>query len=132
MGKMTKLDTKMFPQTPWDTLVTSIVCNVPEEVGATDKGMTDLIERTCVPDASLDDEKTKKALEDFLQAKRKQFGVHKDDEFTRFEFSSKRKRMSTIISNAGVGGYDKRLLCKGASEYVLENCSHYLDTNGTR
>ena len=132
MGKMTKLDTSLFPQAPWDMLVTSIVCNVPEEVGATDKGMTDLIERTCVTDASLDDEKTKKALEEFLQAKRKQYGVHKEEAFTRFEFSSKRKRMSTIISNAGVGGHDKRLLCKGASEYVLENCSHYLDTNGTR
>jgi Ca2+ transporting ATPase len=131
-GKMTKIDPGMFPAQPWETLVTSIVCNVPEEVGATDKGMTDLLERTCVPDAKLNDAQTKEALEKFLQARRKQHGVHKDEEFTRFEFSSKRKRMSTIISNAGNGGYDKRLLCKGASEYVLENCSHYLDSNGAK
>ena len=41
--------------------------------------------------------------------------------------------MSTIISNAtGNGGYDKRLLCKGASEMVKGCCSHYLDENGDR
>ena len=68
-----------------------------------------------------------------MQAQRKKYGVHKNDDFIRFEFSSKRKRMSTVISNAtGNGGYDKRLLCKGASEYVLEQCTHYLDASGTR
>jgi hypothetical protein len=39
--------------------------------------------------------------------------------------------MSTIISNAtGNGGYDKRLLVKGASEMVKNCCSHYLDEDG--
>ena len=39
--------------------------------------------------------------------------------------------MSTIICNAtGNGGYDKRLLVKGASEMVKSCCSHYLDENG--
>ena len=46
----------------------------------------------------------------------------------RFPFTSKRKRMSTIINNAtGNGGYDRRLLIKGASEIVKGACTHYLD-----
>lgn len=53
--------------------------------------------------------------------------------YIRFPFSSKRKRMSTVISNAtGQGGYDKRLCIKGASEIVKGCCSHYLDENGER
>ena len=56
-----------------------------------------------------------------------------DPGFISFPFSSKRKRMSTIIENAtGQGGYDKRLLIKGASEIVKACCSHYLDENGDR
>lgn len=52
----------------------------------------------------------------------------------RFHFTSKRKRMSTIIDNCGPTEhkYDKRCLMKGASEYVLESCSHYLDENGVK
>lgn len=130
---MLKLDTKVFPSAPWELLMTSIICNVPEDVGATDKGMTDLLERCCITDASLSVAKTAVALEEHFQAERKKYKVHKNDPFQRFEFSSKRKRMSTIISNAtGAGGYDKRLLCKGASEYVVSQCSHYLDTEGVR
>lgn len=42
--------------------------------------------------------------------------------------------MSTVVSNIKDAefGYPKRLLCKGASEMVLECCSHYLDENGVR
>ena len=41
--------------------------------------------------------------------------------------------MSTIIENAtGEGGYDKRLLIKGASEIVKGCCTHYLDAQGNR
>lgn len=54
-------------------------------------------------------------------------------EFIRFPFSSKRKRMSTVIEEAtGEGGYDKRLLIKGASEIVKKCCTHYLDEDGNR
>ena len=42
--------------------------------------------------------------------------MHVPEEKTRFNFSSKRKRMSTIIENIGLGGYDKRIHCKGASD----------------
>mmetsp|Transcript_16551 Transcript_16551/g.20923 ORF Transcript_16551/g.20923 Transcript_16551/m.20923 type:complete len:227 (-) Transcript_16551:1510-2190(-) len=64
---------------------------------------------------------------------RDQHKVGARDDFIRFEFSSNRKRMSTIISNAtGQGDYDKRLLCKGASELVLAECSHYIASDGSR
>lgn len=47
----------------------------------------------------------------------------------RFQFDSSRKRMSTII-NTPEG--TKRIHIKGASEIVLESCTHYLDSNGDK
>jgi magnesium-transporting ATPase (P-type) len=47
--------------------------------------------------------------------------------FVRFQFDSSRKRMSTIIEP---GNGVKRIHVKGASEIVLESCTHYLDSNG--
>jgi len=60
--------------------------------------------------------------------------AHNSDDPIRFHFTSKRKRMSTIIENCGTTehGYDKRCLIKGASEYVLDSCSFYLDENGEK
>jgi magnesium-transporting ATPase (P-type) len=42
--------------------------------------------------------------------------------------------MSTVVSNIKDAefGYPKRLFVKGASEMVLDTCSHYLDENGER
>jgi hypothetical protein len=37
--------TDHMTQEHWDLISTSIACNVPEEFGATDKGMVDLLER---------------------------------------------------------------------------------------
>lgn len=56
------------------------------------------------------------------------------EDFVRFHFTSKRKRMSTILSNVGTTefGYDKRCHIKGASEIVLGSCTHYLTTDGTK
>jgi len=53
---------------------------------------------------------------------------HLPGEFVRFHFTSKRKRMSTIMEKCGTTehGYDKRIHIKGASEIVLESCTHYL------
>jgi Ca2+-transporting ATPase len=54
--------------------------------------------------------------------------------FLRFQFDSSRKRMSTVIElPSGVStdhGYSKRLMIKGASEIILDTCTHYLDANG--
>ena len=77
---------------------------------------------------------TDKALDEFIV----RFGANKaglkskhmpeQANLVRFPFSSTRKRMSTIIENAtGKGGYDKRIMLKGASEIVLEVCSHYIN-----
>jgi len=54
------------------------------------------------------------------------------DEFIRFSFTSIRKRMTTVTKNHGVDEYDRRAQIKGASEYVLKACSHYIDSDGER
>ena len=110
---------KTFP-TPlhWNLLQQSIACNVPFDYGATDKGLVELIETRC--GANMDE----------IRVKHK---VSKTDVFTRFPFSSRRKRMSTIICNAtGKGGYDKRCLTKGAAEIILKGCTHYINERGER
>lgn len=47
---------------------------------------------------------------------------HLKENFTRFQFTSKRKRMSTVLTNIDDNEYeyDKRLHVKGASEIVLD------------
>jgi len=42
--------------------------------------------------------------------------------------------MSTVIElkEPHENGYNKRLLTKGASEIVVDTCSHYLDASGNR
>lgn len=106
-----------FTQIHWDLISQSIACNVSEDYGATDKGMVDLLERAST---NIDALKSKHSVGD------KQSKI-------RFPFSSKRKRMSTVIENAtGNGGYDKRLCIKGASEMILRECSHYIDEKGER
>ena len=46
---------------------------------------------------------------------------HLPTDFIRFHFTSKRKRMTSVMENCGQTehGYDKRALIKGASEIVL-------------
>mmetsp|Transcript_18218 Transcript_18218/g.16108 ORF Transcript_18218/g.16108 Transcript_18218/m.16108 type:complete len:92 (+) Transcript_18218:247-522(+) len=71
-----------------------------------------------------------------------QFGVnfeslredHLPEGFTRFNFTARRKKMSTILQNItdNENGYDKRLITKGASELVLNLCTHYIDENGSK
>ena|SRR3569833_1066081 len=55
--------------------------------------------------------------------------THLPEGFVRFHFTSKRKRMSTIMENCGQTehGHDKRIHMKGASEIVLGACTHYLN-----
>lgn len=65
------------------------------------------------------------------EAKRRE---HLPDEYIRFHFTSKRKRMSTILEHVGTTehGYDKRVHIKGAAEIVLASCSHYLNQDGEK
>ena len=44
------------------------------------------------------------------------------------EFSSARKKMSTIIAKDG----HHRIYAKGAPDFVLRTCTHYIDSNGNR
>lgn len=54
-------------------------------------------------------------------------------DFTRFPFTSKRKRMSTILNvNSTETGHSKRVHLKGAAEIVLDSCKYYLDENGRK
>jgi len=54
----------------------------------------------------------------------------------RFPFDSSRKRMSTVIEleddEQTEHNYPKRIHCKGASEIVLQTCSHYLNEQGEK
>ena len=56
------------------------------------------------------------------------------NDFVRFHFNSSRKRMSTILEHIEKTeyNYDKRIHMKGASEYVLDSCSHYLNADGIK
>lgn len=51
-------------------------------------------------------------------------------DLVRFQFDSARKRMSTVINPED--SQSKRVHIKGASEIVLETCTHYLDSSGER
>lgn len=55
-------------------------------------------------------------------------------DMTRFHFTSKRKRMSTITENCGQTehGYDRRVHMKGAAEIVLASCNFYLNQDGEK
>jgi magnesium-transporting ATPase (P-type) len=55
-------------------------------------------------------------------------------EYLRFQFDSSRKRMSTVVElpEPHENGHIKRLHTKGASEIVVETCTHYLDAEGNK
>lgn len=57
---------------------------------------------------------------------------HCQTPLTRFQFTSKRKKMSTVITNVSDNefGYNKRLHVKGAAEIVLDTCDTYIDEDG--
>jgi magnesium-transporting ATPase (P-type) len=59
---------------------------------------------------------------------------HIFDPMIRFQFNSKRKRMSTVINNCDSTefNHDARCHIKGAAEIVLDCCSGYLNESGQR
>jgi len=59
---------------------------------------------------------------------------HIPGRFLRFQFNSKRKRMTTVIKNCGEteNGHDRRSHMKGAAEKVLESCTSFLNENGQK
>jgi len=48
-----------------------------------------------------------------------------------FPFSSKRKRMSVLVKNASAAADNWTLYHKGAGEIVLQDCTSYLDADGS-
>ncbi len=96
----------------------AVCCNTSgtiKEAGATEAAMLKMIEKFGI---------------NYLDY-RKQF---LSQDFIRFHFTSKRKRMSTILENIKDAefSYDKRLHIKGAAEIVLNTCSHFLNEDGEK
>lgn len=116
-GKMTKLDFGTIFGESCNTfkplIEQNIACNTAANPGPTDMSMVDFLERTGTDSDALCKQ-------------------HLPAHMTRFPFSSKRKRMSTILENVpdAKEGYNKRLHIKGASELVKNCCSHFIDQNG--
>jgi P-type Ca2+ transporter type 2C len=54
--------------------------------------------------------------------------VFKDDQDKMFAFNSGKKRSTAIVHRNGGAA---RLLCKGAPEWVLRDCTHYTKSDGT-
>jgi len=48
----------------------------------------------------------------------------------QFPFNSTKKRSTVILCDFPEGGDKVKLLCKGASEVILEDCAYYADENG--
>ena len=88
------------------------------DASATELALLDLIDNTKYENFS------------FAECQKKYLTVNK----TRFMFTSKRKKMSTVLENVeetySNTGY--RLHVKGAAEIILAKCSHYLDESGSR
>ena len=107
----------LFPA-HWETVIQAISCNIPPltDLSATDKAMVDLLERGGVDSEAI---------------KEKHGVTDNNDKRIRFPFTSRRRRMSTVIENAGNGtSYNKRLVIKGAGEMILKCCTHYMDAKG--
>lgn len=108
---------------------------------ASDKTM-DMIRQTvsCNTSGSIDEaQATEKAMLKFIQRCQCNFeDVRKQlvpDSPIRFQFSSARKRMSTVVEvspDETEHSYGRRLHVKGASEIVLATCSHYLNEAGEK
>lgn len=104
-------------------LLESLACNTPmlDTAGATDKAMIEMIPRCLVEGKKQDVEEIRSRHLDSSRV-------------IRFEFTSKRKKMSTVVNNVDDNefGYDKRIHVKGASEIVLATCTHWINEEGNR
>jgi magnesium-transporting ATPase (P-type) len=57
---------------------------------------------------------------------------HLPEGFTRFDFTSSRKKITTILENINDNehGYDKRCHMKGAFEILIRSCTKFLGSDG--
>ena len=98
--------------------IQNLACNTQgthKDSNATDKAMIKVVPRTG---------------NDYKAMREK----HLPDGYVRFPFTSKRKKMSTVLENIDDNefGYDKRLHVKGAAEQILKLCSHWLNEDGQK
>ena len=107
-----------FSAAHWSMIEQQVACNIPKPgpdlkgLTATDRSMYDLLTR-CGTNI------------DTIQ---KKHDTVPGTDFIRFPFSSNRKRMSSVISNAhSDNAYGKRLVIKGASEMILKCCKYYMN-----
>lgn len=101
-----------FSAAHWAMIEQQVACNIPKEkdLSATDRSMADLLTRSGTDIAAI----------------QKKHSTVPGTVFIRFPFSSDRKRMSTVISDAHQdNAYGKRLVIKGASEMILKCCKYY-------
>jgi Ca2+ transporting ATPase len=106
-----------------------------------DKAARDLFIQGCACNTVGDIGKTN-ATEEAILKMLKQFGTdfHQmrdeflPEPFVRFQFTSKRKKMSSVLQNVSdtETGYSQRLHTKGAAEIILRLCTHYINENGDR
>lgn len=73
-----------------------------------------------------------KLLNQFQVDFHKMRAEHLPEQFVRFQFTSKRKKMSTVVEKISDSEtkYPKRLHVKGAAEIVLKLCNRYIDEHG--
>jgi Ca2+ transporting ATPase len=110
------MPTEKFKDLFYESLCCNTTGTLPNDCSATEKAMMVAMER----------------LETgIVESSRLAHGV-KDAKVVHF--TSDRKRMSTVIENCGEteNGHDRRLHCKGASEYVFGSCEFYLDNQGNK
>jgi len=79
---------------------------------------------------------TEIALLQFMQAMGEDYdkrrNAHLPSGFHRFTFSSRRKRMSTVLENVANAPTGRQLHVKGAAEMILASCTHYFDNEGNK
>lgn len=121
-GSEDKLNLKDLIQSEWTrTLIEQgVSCNTIgnlQDAGATELAMLKFISKCSV--------NFEKMRSEYLPV-----------QMTRFLFDSSRKRMSTVLelkdSDKNENGHPRRLHTKGASEIILDTCSHYLDQQGNK
>jgi Ca2+ transporting ATPase len=119
---MEPFDTNQFIKSKkaMELLSQAVSCN---SVGTIDKAQaTDLAMLKFIKRCGVDFERLR---DKYLDAK----------DMIRFPFDSARKRMSTVLNlgdEKNENGYHMRLHTKGASEIIVETCTHYLDIDGNK
>jgi magnesium-transporting ATPase (P-type) len=113
---------KYFTEKKWNLIKQSFACNSATEITSDGK-------ETSTFKTDLTFTKLLAKLGENVKDLRSQFIKPIDGEIPRIAFSSKRKRMSTILTSKHFTT-KYRLYIKGASEIILNSCKKFIDENG--